>query len=112
MRLIPVAGRFQQRAQRRLELAGPALRQAQVLVDGMREVWPLMDPGRELLRVVRVEIEPVMEGDRFVAFRARRYNPEQLEDCLARTGWATEIRSSYGGSERSKLTLTLLRKGT
>jgi predicted amidophosphoribosyltransferase len=26
--------------------------QAQVLVDGMREVWPLMDPGRELLRVV------------------------------------------------------------
>jgi len=26
--------------------------QAQVLVDGMREVWPLKDPGRELLRVV------------------------------------------------------------
>ena len=26
--------------------------QAQVLVDGMREVWPLKDPGRELLRIV------------------------------------------------------------
>ena len=26
--------------------------QAQVLVDGLREVWPLKDPGRELLRVV------------------------------------------------------------
>ncbi len=26
--------------------------QAQVLVDGLREVWPLADPGRELLRVV------------------------------------------------------------
>ena len=27
--------------------------QAQVLVDGMREVWPLRDPGAELLRIVR-----------------------------------------------------------
>lgn len=26
--------------------------QAQVLVDGMREVWPLHDPGKELLRVL------------------------------------------------------------
>ena len=26
--------------------------QAQVLVDGLREVWPLKDPGRELLRIV------------------------------------------------------------
>ncbi len=31
--------------------------QAQVLVDGMREVWPLMDPGRELLRVVRTRTQ-------------------------------------------------------
>ena len=31
--------------------------QAQVLVDGMRELWPLRDPGRELLRIARTRTQ-------------------------------------------------------
>lgn len=31
--------------------------QAQVLVDGMRELWPLKDPGRELLRIARTRTQ-------------------------------------------------------
>lgn len=66
----------------------------------------------ELVFVAHALTEKGIPNRRFVVWRVRRYNSEQLEDCLARTGWATEIRSPYGGSERSKLTLTLLRKGT
>jgi len=39
-----------------------------------------------------------------------RYSPEQLEDCLSRTGCGTELRSTYEGSERSQPSLTPLRK--
>ena len=64
----------------------------------------------ELVFVAHSMTEKSLPNRRFVVWRVRRYNPEQLEDCLSRTGWATEFRGPYGGSERSQLTLTLLRK--
>lgn len=98
----------------RLWLSGPILRHSK----GARSVDMSIELNTdcivrgsyELVFVAHALTEKALPNRRFVVFRARRYNPEQLEECLSRTGWATEIRSAYGGSERSKLTLTLLRK--
>lgn len=64
----------------------------------------------ELAFVAKVSIEGSDEQRRFVTLRVRRYDPEQLEECLARTGWHTELCLPYGGNERQKLNLMLLRK--
>ncbi len=66
----------------------------------------------ELVYVANAMLEKGLQSRRFVVFRFRRYDPAQLEDCLSRSGWSTEIRTPYGGSDRSKLTLMLLRKGS
>ena len=64
----------------------------------------------ELTYVANVTMEKDAPKRRFVVWRVRRYDPEQLEDCLARAGWTTEMRSPYGGNDQSKLSLLLLRK--
>jgi transcriptional regulator with XRE-family HTH domain len=64
----------------------------------------------ELMFVAHVLMEKSAQPRRFVVFRVRRYDPTLLEECLARTGWTAEQRIPYGGNERQKLTLSLLRK--
>jgi len=64
----------------------------------------------ELTYVANVTMEKDAPKRRFVVWRVRRYDPAQLEDCLARAGWATELCSPYGGNDQSKLSLLLLRK--
>ena len=64
----------------------------------------------ELVFVANVTMEKAVQPRRFVVWRVRRYDPTLLEDCLSRTGWAAEMRIPYGGNERQKLTLSLMRK--
>ena len=64
----------------------------------------------ELVSVAHATMEKGSQNRRFVVLRVRRYDPAQLEDCLARTGWAAEMRIPYGANERQNLTLSLLRK--
>ena len=66
----------------------------------------------ELVFVANVTMEKGTASRRFVVWRVRRYDPVLLEECLARTGWATEMQIPFGGNERSKLTLALLRKNS
>lgn len=66
----------------------------------------------ELVFVANVTMEKGTPSRRFVVWRVRRYDPALLEECLARTGWSTEMRIPYGGNERSNLTLALLRKSS
>lgn len=64
----------------------------------------------ELVFVANVTMDKGIPNRRFVVWRVRRYDPALLEECLGRTGWATEMRIPYGANERSNLTLALLRK--
>ncbi len=66
----------------------------------------------ELVFVANVSMEKAMRPRRFVVWRVRRYDPTLLEECLTRTGWNTEVRIPYGGNERQKLTLSLMRKAS
>lgn len=64
----------------------------------------------ELVFVANVMMQEKDETRRFVTWRVRRYDAALLEEGLARTGWHTELCLPYGGNERQKLNLMLLRK--
>lgn len=68
-------------------------------------------PGSyELAFIANVTLGKGEQSRRFVTWRVRRYDPALLEECLARAGWKTELRIPYGGNERQRLNLMLLRK--
>lgn len=67
---------------RKMRLRG--YNQAQVLVDGMREIWPLKDHGDELLRIVKTSTQTKrgrMERWMNVREAFRLAHPEMLRDA-------------------------------
>ncbi len=95
-------------------LAGPLYRYHK----GISEIEVSMDLNTdctvrgsyELTYVANVTVAGTPTKRRFAIFRVKRYDAEKLEECLSRCGWQPMERLPYGASDRSRITLSLLKK--
>lgn len=95
-------------------LAGPLHRYVQGLTDVELSVDLNTDctvrGSYELTYVAHLTVRGTPAQRRFAIFRIKRYDVEKLEECLSRAGWMPMERLAYGASDRSRITLSLLKR--